>query len=211
MIALPTQRMFRAQTLDMVEKYAFAAVFFFFTYRMWNAFVETGSLVTLFYMLDQFMVLIFILMRRPPQELSLRFDDWAVGLAGTLFAVMIGAPSGNALLPEFALLTLLMLGFSVHLAAKLALRRSFGVVAANRGVKVHGPYRYVRHPMYLGYILSQAGVLLAGPTLINAALVFACWVLFIARIVSEERVLSRDPAYLALCATTRWRLIPGVY
>ena len=56
-------------------------------------------------------------------------------------------------------------GFVLQLSAKLTLRRSFGVVAANRGVKASGPYRLVRHPMYAGYALTHVGFLLAGPNL----------------------------------------------
>lgn len=211
MTVVSAPRLIRADLLDATEKYLFAAVFFFFAWRMIEAFAQTGSWVSLLYFFDQLAVLAFILLRRPPKELSLRLNDWIAGLAGTMLAVMIVPPSGQALAPAGMILALLGLGFLVHVAAKFALRRSFGVVAANRGVKVGGPYRLVRHPMYLGYILSQAGILLAGPTLTNVLVITACWGLYIWRITAEERVLSRDPAYQELCATTRWRLIPGIY
>lgn len=201
----------RAATLDLIEKYAFAAVFAFFAWRMVGAHAETGSWVTILYLVDQLVVLAFILFRRPPKELSLRVDDWALGVAGTLLAVMIGPPGGTALVPEWAVLAILGLGFGIHFWAKLELRRSFGVVAANRGVKAAGPYRLVRHPMYLGYVISQAGLLLAGPTLANGVIIGVLWGLYVGRIIAEERVLRRDPAYADLCARTRWRLVPGVF
>ena len=69
----------------------------------------------------------------------------------------------------------------------------------------------VRHPMYLGYIISQAGMLLAGPTLANGAVILVCWALFVGRVIAEECILLRDVAYRELCAATRWRLLPGVY
>lgn len=204
-------RLWRADLLDAAEKYIFAAVFAFFAWRMITAYSETGSLITILYLFDQLAVLAFILLRRPPKELSLRFDDWAVGLAGTLLAVLIGPPSGAMLAPEAVIWAFLLAGFAIHVSAKFALRRSFGVVAANRGVKASGPYRLVRHPMYLGYIISQAGLLLAGPTLANVTIILGCWVLYVGRIIAEERVLSRDPAYRELSSTTRWRLIPGLF
>jgi protein-S-isoprenylcysteine O-methyltransferase Ste14 len=156
-------------------------------------------------------VLVFILLRRAPKELSLRLDDWVVGFAGTLLSILIVAPSGTPLVSEMVVWSFLLLGLGVHLSAKFALRRSFGVVAANRGVKVSGPYRLVRHPMYLGYILSLVGILLAGPNVTNVVLVLAIWAFMVARIVAEERILMRDPAYQELCAVTRWRLVPGIY
>ena len=102
-------------------------------------------------------------------------------------------------------------GFAIHFSAKLALRRSFGVIAANRGVKRSGPYRLVRHPMYLGYIITQVGILLAGPTVANGAVIGACWAFFVMRIVAEERVLLHNSAYQEFASNTRFRLIPRLY
>src|ERR1700682_5194874 len=49
---------------------------------------------------------------------------------------------------------LITAGVLLQIYAKLTLRRSFGIIAANRGVMTSGPYRVVRHPMYAAYLLS---------------------------------------------------------
>lgn len=206
-----TRRLARVSVLDSAEKYIMATVFIFFAYRMVQGFVASGSPVTLIYLIDQLVVLAFILARRPPKELSVRIDDWILGFAGTLLAILISPPSGAPLAPPLVLNGLLFAGFAIHLSAKLALRRSFGVVAANRGIKATGVYRIVRHPMYLGYCVSQTGILLAGPTQANALIVACCWVLFIMRINAEERLLLRDEVYRDFAERTRYRILPGVY
>lgn len=178
---------------------------------MLTGWFATGSPVTLIYLLDQLVVLLFILIRRSPKELSLRLDDWAVGFAGTFLALLIGPPSGEPLASQIIVTLFLGAGFAIHFWAKLSLRRSFGVVAANRGVKATGPYRIVRHPMYLGYMVSQIGIILAGPTFANMAVIGACWILFLMRIMAEERVLLHDQIYQDFASRTRFRLIPGVY
>jgi protein-S-isoprenylcysteine O-methyltransferase Ste14 len=211
MLDTRTRLFFRESVLDSAEKYIMATVFIFFAYRMIQGFVASGSPVTLIYLIDQIVVLAFILARRPPKELSVRIDDWILGFAGTLLAILIAPPSGAPLAPAFVLNGLLFTGFVIHLSAKLALRRSFGVVAANRGIKATGVYRVVRHPMYLGYCVSQIGILLAGPTLGNALIVASCWVLFILRINAEERLLLRDEVYRGFAERTRYRILPGVY
>ena len=94
--------------------------------------------------------------------------------------------------------------------ALLSLGRSFGIVAANRGVRTCGPYRYVRHPVYTGYILAGTGYLLENPSLRNACL-FTVVVLFQAiRIVEEERTLAQDPAYREYRERVRSRILPYV-
>jgi protein-S-isoprenylcysteine O-methyltransferase Ste14 len=102
-------------------------------------------------------------------------------------------------------------GFVLQLSAKLTLRRSFGVVAANRGVKASGPYRLIRHPMYAGYALTHVGFLLAGPTLWNLAIYGTTLTIAVRRIIAEERVLRLDPVYQSLTTRVRYRLLPFVF
>ena len=98
-----------------------------------------------------------------------------------------------------------MAGLLLHLGAKLSLRRSFGIVAADRGIKIEGPYRLVRHPMYLGYMLVHLALLLAGPLWWNATIFALTWILLSANLgggkgSQPERRLPRLPGQNALPA-----------
>ena len=99
----------------------------------------------------------------------------------------------------------------VQLAAKLFLRRSFGIAPANRGIKTGGMYKFVRHPMYAGYLLVHIGILLLMPTALNFTIYAISWWAQILRLLAEERLLGEDPAYREFCTKTRWRLIPGIF
>jgi protein-S-isoprenylcysteine O-methyltransferase Ste14 len=103
------------------------------------------------------------------------------------------------------------IGLLIVVASKIALGRSFGLVPANRGVVVRGPYVVVRHPIYLGYLISHVAFFLAQPTLSNAAVILIADGTLIARALMEERVLSRDEAYASYCRRVSWRLVPGVF
>jgi len=47
--------------------------------------------------------------------------------------------------------------------ALIELGRSFGVTPANRGKISTGVYEFSNHPMYLGYAISEFGVLILNP------------------------------------------------
>jgi protein-S-isoprenylcysteine O-methyltransferase Ste14 len=135
--------------------------------------------------------------------------DWAVAAGGT-FAVLLVGKGGEPLHAPLGAFLILM-GLVIHVGAKLSLRRSFGVVPANRGVKVGGFYQLVRHPMYAGYMLTHIGYLFVAPSVWNVAVYAGAWTFLIARIYAEERVLSADPEYQVFKSRVRYRLIPGVF
>lgn len=202
----------RPSQLDQAERIVFVVLYLFFAVRMTKAFLADGEIVQLFYLLDQFVVLVFLVCRRQTEDITMRPMDWFTGFIGTCVPLLIGRVSpAAAIAPPVVAAFLALFGAAMHLLAKMTLRRSFGAVAANRGIKASGPYRYVRHPMYLGYILSQTGLLLAGPNLRNVSVVGICWVFFFWRIEAEERLLSEDAAYLRFIRQTPFRLLPGVY
>lgn len=54
-------------------------------------------------------------------------------------------------------------GFLLSTLALFDLGKSFGVSPANRGVVRSGVYSYLRHPMYVGYVISEAGFIVLNP------------------------------------------------
>jgi protein-S-isoprenylcysteine O-methyltransferase Ste14 len=72
-------------------------------------------------------------------------------------------------------------------------------------------YRFVRHPIYLSYIVAALGTLMRHPSLYNSSVVLAGVVLMIWRIRFEERLLAQNEIYRNYMAAVRYRLIPGLY
>jgi protein-S-isoprenylcysteine O-methyltransferase Ste14 len=95
--------------------------------------------------------------------------------------------------------------------AKVFLGRSFGIVAADRGIVVMGPYRIVRHPIYLGYFVTHIEFLLANWSARNIALYISIYFFKISRILAEERILREDESYRADCQRVRYRVIPFIF
>jgi len=180
-------------------------MFALLTYRVLHSIDETP--INAVYVLSEGLVLVMILMRRATDQISIKPADWLVAFAGTLLPMML-IPSGHGWSGGAVFL---IAGLCISVGAKLTLRRSFGIVAANRGIKRTGLYGIVRHPMYLGYTVSNLGALLINPSLFNACL-FIIWSMFqIMRIHAEERILIQDPAYKAHVGLVRYRILPLVY
>ncbi|MEL0253295.1 MAG: isoprenylcysteine carboxylmethyltransferase family protein, partial [Novosphingobium sp.] len=89
----------------------------------------------------------------------------------------------------------------------MSLRRSFGVAPANRGIKTNGLYRFVRHPIYAGYLVLHIGLFILIPSVYNLAVYAVAWAAQIMRIKAEEALLLQDPAYVAFKQRTRFRLM----
>ena len=102
-------------------------------------------------------------------------------------------------------------GLALVVGAFLCLNRSFGLAPQNRGVRTAGVYGFVRHPMYLGYMLAEAGYALDNFSGINI-IVLAISVLFlILRLRAEEQLLVEDPAYRNYSKEIKWKLLPFIY
>lgn len=132
-----------------------------------------------------------------------------VAFVGTSAALLVW-PEGIQLVPEALCSVLILAGTAISLGAKLSLRRSFGLVAANRGVKRGGLYRFVRHPMYFGYVVSHVGFLMFYFSLWNVLVYAVAWTTLWLRTVEEEKILSADPAYRDYAAQVKARLLPGL-
>ncbi|MDP3737972.1 MAG: isoprenylcysteine carboxylmethyltransferase family protein [Hyphomonadaceae bacterium] len=191
--------------LDGFERIAISLLFAWLAYRLVGSLTEQPA--NLLYLASEGLVACFVIFRRSTEQISVRPMDWAIGITGTMLPMLV-VPTGGGWMGA----TVLMLaGLAISLGAKLSLRRSFGVVAANRGVKRTGLYAVVRHPMYLGYFLVNGGMILLNPSLWNAALLAAWTACQIYRIHAEERMLMQAVEYRSHAEKVRFRLVPFVY
>ena len=102
-----------------------------------------------------------------------------------------------------------VMGYALVLWSLLTLGSSFGIAPADRGLVMQGPYRWVRHPMYLGELVLRMSLVAASPQpIISIALWVTLAVIQVLRASREEHIIS---GYETYARQVRFRLIPGVW
>ena len=174
-------------------------------------FLQTGRVTSLLLLAAESLVVVLTIVRR-----RARIVDRSVGAAVVTTLALAGPPllrAGNlaGLLPDPVTAAVSASGLILVIVGKMALGRSFGVVPANRGIVIRGPYGIVRHPIYTGYLVTHTGFVLANPSAWNIAVLLIADSALIVRALMEEKILKTDTAYQMYCRRVGWHLVPGVF
>lgn len=159
---------------------------------------------------EQGLLAVLFLTRRRSRQTSTRLWDWVI--AATSWLPLLARPVGGVSAElEVVGTGIQMMGLGLTIVGFSYLGRSFGVVAADRGLKIRGPYAIVRHPIYLSHSVTMGGFLIANPDVLNATLVMVTVAGMLLRLRAEEALLTRSAGYEEYRSRVRWRLLPGVY
>jgi protein-S-isoprenylcysteine O-methyltransferase Ste14 len=194
---------------DVLSRALLVALFLAFAWSNFAHWRSTGHASGLGVTVLEAWVAVLFLIRRPTEKVSRSLLAWVAAPIGS-FAMLLARPDGGGL-PQLPCEALQLAGVVVALVSLGTLGRSFGLVAANRGVKTGGPYGLVRHPAYTGYLITYLGYVAENPSLRNIALLCLGTAFQVVRISEEERVLSGDEGYRAYRGAVRFRLMPYVY
>lgn len=152
-------------------------------------------------------------------DVRLVFAFMLIGLVLIVMAALDAryrwSPSMPAMWKAGALFALIASTAFVHWA--MTSNRFFAPVVRIQSERGHsvvmtGPYAYVRHPGYVGIIVSQ----LAVPLLLGSTIAFAIGVvgavLLVVRTALEDRTLRQElPGYAEYAERVRYRLVPGLW
>jgi protein-S-isoprenylcysteine O-methyltransferase Ste14 len=196
---------------DLIARACIVVLFTLLSINLLGHFLRTGRVTGLLLLAGEALVVILTVVRR-----RARLVDRSLSAAVMTTLSLAGPPllRGSEALPvapDAFTAIVSAFGLILVIVGKMALGRSFGVVPANRGVVVRGPYSFVRHPIYTGYLITHTGFLLANPMPWNIAIVLISDAALVVRALMEERVLKADAEYQGYCQRVGWHLVPGVF
>lgn len=112
-------------------------------------------------------------------------------------------------------LILMIPGFLLMQAAEKYLDKQFSIqVTLQEDHKLiqNGPYRFIRHPRYLGILAFFLGISLTFRSLIGMLLIIALALVFVWRIYTEESLMHQEfgTEWEAYCRRS-WRIFPFIF
>lgn len=196
---------------DLAARLMIGALFTLMAMNIGADFLQTGRLTGLLLLASETLVVIFTIFRRSPAVVDRSLQARILTTMSMVGPPLVRPASAIPLAPEMLTVVLSACGLLIVIAGKLSLGRSFGLMPANRGIVSTGLYRLVRHPIYMGYLVTHTAFALANPTFWNIGVLVAADIALLARAVCEERTLASDTAYRDYQQIVRWRVVPGVF
>jgi protein-S-isoprenylcysteine O-methyltransferase Ste14 len=183
----------------------------FFAVATLQFYLRTHRLLGAAFFAEEMWIVVAYLIRRPARAVTRRLGDWLLAFGGTFGGVLFRPVGAHPHWGVAAGLVVQLLGLTICVVSFLALGRSFGFAAADRGLVIRGPYAVVRHPIYASYLLLQAGYLLQSMSVRNALVMVLVTGCNVGRALAEDRLLATNEQYDAYRTRVGWRLLPGIW
>jgi len=200
-----------AATRDIAARTIVIALFTIMAVRLGLDYMQTGRLTGLLLLASEGLVVVLTVFRRAPALVDRSAQARVLTALSMIGPPLVRPTSTAGFAPELVTVILSVAGLIVVIAGKLSLGRSFGLMPANRGIVSTGLYRLVRHPIYMGYLVTHVAFIAANATPWNLLTLLSADLALMARAVCEERTLARDPEYRDYQQIVRWRVMPGLF
>ncbi len=114
-------------------------------------------------------------------------------------------------MPNLLSTACVLIGMIMMLVTIRHLGRAFSLVPQARSVVQTGPYRWVKHPLYLSEEIVILGVVLQYLTPVTVLVLIVHIGIQVCRILYEEDLLRRNFPEYSSYEASRWRVIPYVW
>ena len=196
---------------DILSRALIIVLFSFMAVRFGADFLQTGRLTNLLLLISEMLVVALTVLRRSAATVDRSVRARLLTTLSLLGPPLVKPAQVVPVLSPTITVALSVVGLAIVIAGKLTLGRSFGLMPANRGIVSSGVYRLVRHPIYLGYLITHVAFLFATPSVWNVAILMVGDTALLLRAVCEEQTLARDAQYQEYQQLVRWRVCPGLF
>jgi protein-S-isoprenylcysteine O-methyltransferase Ste14 len=160
------------------------------------------------------MVLTIYILRAPAIRTNRAPGAVLIAMVGSFYLFSISLLPGGPRPTVLSLLlgdVLLMVGLVLSLYSLATLRRNFSLVPETRELVTKGPYRWVRHPLYVGETISGLGLIVPSLWILNLTIFVIYLGAQLIRANLEDTMLREGfPQYAAWEKHTK-RFVPWVY
>lgn len=196
---------------ELAAKFCILTLFSFMAVRIARDTAATGHVTGLLLLASEALVVALTLVRRSAATVDRTWMARILTMFSTFGPPLVRPEPVVPWAPESLTIMISAIGLAVVVMGKLSLGRSFGLTPANRGIVCRGLYRLVRHPIYLGYLITHVGFVISSPGDWNLLILALADVALMLRAIREERTLALDPEYRSYMQRVRWRVLPGVF
>lgn len=130
----------------------------------------------------------YFFLKRKPSQTKVALMPSGLAYISSAMPLLYFGPTVDSKFLFLASDLLAILGFLLVVFATVELGASIGISPANRGLVRSGIYRYIKHPMYLGYVISEVGLAFLNP--INLGVLAASAVLYSLRAFMENKIIK---------------------
>lgn len=196
---------------DILSRAVIIVLFSFMAVRFGADFLQTARLTNLLLLISEMLVVALTVLRRTAATVDRSMRARLLTTMSLLGPPLVQPGHVSPMLGQAITVTASVIGLGIVIAGKVTLGRSFGLMPANRGIVCTGIYRVVRHPIYLGYLITHVAFVFANPSAWNLSVLMIGDAALLLRAVCEEQTLARDTRYQEYQQLVRWRVCPGLF
>lgn len=153
--------------------------------------LETGLLFFLLLALRDFIASYFFFARSEPYRNSSKFMSLIAYASSGLPLFYSGIPIVVPIQTQLLASLLVIGGFTIAALATIELANRMGISPAVRGeICRSGAYRFFAHPMYLGYIIAEIGIVIGNFE--NLSIFVVSVILYLVRMRAESNILKKS-------------------